>query len=96
LTGYKVQYVPGGAAVPLIKPYPPFGFEARTWLQWAEGKPILPAPGENAGIAVAYKSGSSAFRKMSHPDGTISNFIAPTFDPKGKTYRQLTPDGPLP
>jgi hypothetical protein len=30
------------------------------------------------------------------PDGSIPNFIPADFDPKGKTYRQLTPDGELP
>jgi len=30
------------------------------------------------------------------PDGTIPNFIPADFDPKGKVYRQLTPDGELP
>jgi len=32
------------------------------------------------------------------PDGTTSipNFISPDYKPDGKTYRQLTPDGPLP
>ena len=31
-----------------------------------------------------------------NPAGSIPHFIPPDFDPKGKTYRQLTPDGPLP
>jgi hypothetical protein len=95
MTGYKVAYVPGGAAVPLIKPHL-FGFESRTWLEWWQGKPTPPTPGDFPGIAVVYENGSSAFRKMSQPDGTIPNFIAATFDPKGKTYRQLTPEGLLP
>ena len=29
-------------------------------------------------------------------DGSIPNFVPADFDAKGKTYRQLTPDGPLP
>jgi hypothetical protein len=95
LTGYKVHYIPGGAAVPLIKPYPPFGLESHTLPEWVEGKTSLPE-GSTPGIAVAYKGGSSRFVKMQQPDDTIPNFIAPTFNPKGKTYRQLTPDGTLP
>ena len=95
MTGYKISYIPGGAAVPLIKPYPPFGFEPRTWLQWWNGEPSA-LKGGAPGIAVAYKGASSIFRKPSQADGTISNFIPPTFYPKGKTYRQLTPEGSLP
>jgi hypothetical protein len=96
MTGYKIQYVAGGAAVALIKPYPPFSFESRSWLEWMQGKPVPPTPGDSPGLAVAYKNGASMFRKMNPPDGTILNFIAPTFNPKGKTYRQLTPEGSLP
>jgi hypothetical protein len=29
MTGYKVNYSPGGAAVPLVKPYPQFGLKVR-------------------------------------------------------------------
>jgi hypothetical protein len=31
-----------------------------------------------------------------NPDGSMANFLPTDFDAKGKTYRQLTPDGPLP
>jgi hypothetical protein len=70
LTGYKVTYSPGSAAVPLGKP---------------------PAPG----LPVAYKNNSSKFLGQG-ADGSIPNFIPANFDPQGKTYRQLTPDGPSP
>jgi len=77
-TGYKVNYVPGGAAVPLVKP-------------------------EYQGIAVCYKSNSASFLLLpfqpataENPDGSIPNFVPADFDPQGKTYRQLTPDGVLP
>lgn len=48
------------------------------------------------GIAVSYKSGEAHFV----PDDGLSdeivlNAISPAFNPKGKTYQQLTPDGPL-
>jgi hypothetical protein len=29
-------------------------------------------------------------------NASIRNFVPADFDAKGKTYRQLTPDGPLP
>jgi hypothetical protein len=45
------------------------------------------------GIAAFYKSNSTEFI-VAKVDGIP--LIDPTFDPKGKTYRQLTPDGPLP
>jgi len=95
LTGYKVAYAPGGAAVPIVKPWPQFG-EPRTWLDWWHGAPDdTPAPG----IAVFYKGNNAIFLPLDRPinrDGTIPNFVSPDFKPDGKTYRQLTPDGPLP
>jgi hypothetical protein len=107
LTGYKVTYAPSGSAVPIINPYSQFGPEPRTWGEWwNEGCPLdsrgLPSPG----IAVFYKGNYATFLHLyysenegtitKNPDGTIPNFLPPDFDPKGKTYRQLTPDGPLP
>lgn len=80
ITGYKVAYAPGGSAVPLVKA--PQGFEGGT-----------------PGIAVCYKSDSATFRRLetaANADSTVPNFVPATFDAQGKTYRQLTPDGPLP
>jgi len=74
ITGYKVTYAPGAAAVPLAKPYPP---AIIVFYLGNSTKILLPALGAN-------------------PDGSIPNFVPLTFDAKGKTYRQLTPDGPLP
>lgn len=97
MTGYKVTYIAGSAAIPRVKPYPNFGFK-RTWSQWWRelfGAPIRSEPG----IAVMYKSNSASFKRFStieNPDGSIPNFIPANFDPKGKMYKQLTPDGPLP
>jgi hypothetical protein len=98
LTGYRISYSPGGSAVPIIKPYPPFGNEPRTWSQWWNRaaplwKPLQP------GIIVFYKSNNSTFLKLdtsANSAGSIPNFIPASFDPDGKTYRQLTADGPLP
>jgi hypothetical protein len=50
-------------------------------------------------MIVFYKSNSAQVlfpTSAANPDGAIPNFIPASFDPKGKTYRQLTPDGPLP
>ena len=93
MTGYKVTYAPGGSAVQIRKPYPPL---TRTWTQWWDNEP---APADWPGIAVYYKGNNAMFLHLSNsenPDGTIPNFVKPDFDAKGKTYRQLTPDGPLP
>jgi len=95
LTGYKVNYAPGGSAVPIIKPYPQFRAEPLTSLHWWYGQPLLTSPG----IAVFYKGNNAMFIDLNttaNPAGSIPHFIPPDFDPKGKTYRQLTPDGPLP
>lgn len=73
LTGYRIEYTPGGKAVPLFKP----------------------SDGRESGIAVTYHSNSTTFKKDALPDGAITNFISPDFDPAGKKFQQLTPDGPL-
>jgi hypothetical protein len=98
-TGYRMTYVPGGAAAPLVKPYPPFS--TRTWLGWWRGEPYPPrnfgAP--IPGIAIFYKGNNATFRignAATNPDGSIPNVVPPDFKPDGKIYRQLTPEGPLP
>ncbi len=63
---------------------------ARSWSDWWHG---LAYP--TGHIAVGYKD-TSARVMRADDDGTIPNFIPAYFDPKGKTYRQLTPDGELP
>jgi hypothetical protein len=73
-TGYQINYIPGGNAVPLFQP--------------SDGRP--------PGIAVCYHSNSASFELIDKlPDGMVTNFISATFVPGGKTYQQLTPDGPL-
>ena len=99
MTGYKVKYVSGGAAIPLVKPYPPFW--TRTWLGWWQGEPNPPRNFEalDPGIAVCYKSNSAKYIKLEtapNGEGAIPNFISPEFKPDGMPYRQLTPDGVLP
>ena len=100
LTGYKVTYVPGGAAVPLIKPSPQYGYamHTQTWFDWLVGiRPFSYSP--SVGIVVFFKGNNALFVRsdgIPSSDGSIRNFISPDFKPDGKTYRQLTPDGPLP
>ena len=73
LTGYRIQYAPGGCAVPL----------RTSGLKYP-------------GLYVAYKSYMACFLKDDGlPDHIVKNVISPNFDPKGKTFQQLTPDGPL-
>ena len=96
MTGYKVTYAPGAAAVRLTKPYPQYYLKPRTWSQWWNNEhPDL----AQFGIAVMYKGNEAKFMKLGttvNPDGSIPNFIPPDFKPDGRTYRQLTPDGLLP
>lgn len=93
MTGYRMTYASGGSAVPVIKPYPPFWSEPRTWSQWWNDAPA-PEPGPS-GIAIFYKGNNAVFLKV-NPDGSLPNVVSPDFKPDGKTYRQLTPDGPFP
>ncbi len=73
LTGYKINYAPGGNAVPLFKL----------------------SDGRQLGIAAAYHDNTARFKLNNLPNGTATNFISPDFDPAGKKYQQLTPDGVL-
>jgi hypothetical protein len=74
-TGYRINYVPGGSAVPLA---------------------VSPED-KLSGIAICYHGNNSAWLKNDgQPDGMVTNFISQAFDPAGKKYQQLTPDGPLP
>jgi hypothetical protein len=45
------------------------------------------------GVPVSFKSNSAAWVRSTSNGITL---IDPAFDPKGRTYQQLTPDGPLP
>jgi hypothetical protein len=99
LTGYKVNYAPGGEAIPLLKPYPRFEWvdAHQTFFDWLLGRPAIHY--FDPGIVVYYKGNNAMFIKLKPlPNGeeSIPNFISPDFKPDGKTYRQLTPDGMLP
>lgn len=57
------------------------------------GKPYPPR------IVAFYKGNNAIFLSsatVENPDGSIPHFVPLDFKPDGKTYRQLTPDGPLP
>ncbi len=97
MTGYKLTYAAGGSAVPILKPYPHFGLAPLTWDNWRHAQSLF-ASAPSPGIAVFYKGNNATFLLLDTPansDGTIHNMIPPNFKPDGKTYRQLTPDGPL-
>jgi hypothetical protein len=82
-TGYRVTYQAGAHAVPILpklSPRPPNNLAERIWGVWT------PLPY----IGVAYYGNSACFI-TADTNGSIPNFIPADFDPKGKTYRQLTP-----
>jgi type II secretory pathway pseudopilin PulG len=98
-TGWRVNYGPGGAAVPLIKPFPRYGIERvthTTW-QWLTGDDITWT--STPGLAVTYKSNSAWFRQMRDAQGQstddVPDFVPKDFQPDSRTYIQLTPTGPL-
>jgi len=80
LTGYKVTFQPNAAALPIAQSL------TRSWSEWWNGI----SSDQIKGIAVATK-GNYARWINADEDGSIPNFIPADFDPKGKTYRQLTP-----
>jgi hypothetical protein len=92
LTGYKVTYASGTAAVPLIKPLPHVN-EPVVW--FGESTRYI----GDEGIAVTCKANTTMWLRLetdANGKGSISNFVPPDFQPDGHTYRQLTPDGVLP
>ena len=99
MTGYKINYVPGGSATPLHG-IPQYGhtLQQPAWENWLGLSPKIdyePSPG----IAVFYVNNSAWFHSSAndvpYPDGSLTNFVPPDFKPDGKTYRQLTPEGVL-
>jgi len=93
LTGYKVTYAPGTAAVYIDRS---FSAPTRTWSEWWAG---MPDPITYDGIAVAFKDNSAKFMILKDSSGTersVPEFVSKDFVPDGKTYRQLTPDGVAP
>jgi hypothetical protein len=78
LTGYKVTYAAGASAVSL-HPVP------RGWIEEWFG-----ASGRKTSMAVYYKGNNAASLPVDD-SGLVAHFVSFDFDPKGKTYRQLTP-----
>jgi len=98
-TGCKVNYAPGSAAVLLSKHEPQYITWPRTWKEWWQGqyvkRTLIPFQ-----VTVTYANNynsSKAFEVLdpNSSNVTIPNFIPVGFDPKGKIYRQLTPEGVL-
>ncbi len=79
--------------------FTPLVFETGYRIEYIPNGRAIPLPGSGAaaerGIAVT-SVGMTASYLRSSSDGTVANFISDRFDAKGKTFRQLTPDGPLP
>ncbi len=94
LTGYRVSYTPGGAAIPIAKARV---LGERTWSEWWNGEPV-PSDIYQDGAVVFYVNNSARWmNRVTGTDGTssIPNFVSRDYKPDGKTYRQLTPDGVL-
>jgi hypothetical protein len=102
LTGFRVDYRPNGAAVSLIKPFPKTTsiFHWSSLLPWARNESSTLFDG----LPIVYHSNNAWFRTAcagGHPIqytpdgyGIVPHVIASDFDAHGKTYRQLTPEGP--
>jgi hypothetical protein len=86
LTGLRISYSPGASAFPQQRELP-------------EYLPTVPhfwffgGVGGVKGVAVFYVNNSSAW--LNPENDSIPHFVGAAFDAHGKTYRQLTPDGPL-
>jgi hypothetical protein len=102
LTGFRIAYSPGGTTVSLVRPFPGIHHGSTSWWQSINGggpfEPVL-------GLPVAYMSNNAYFRSAfvqgpglrytSDGYGIVPDVVASTFNAKGQTYRQLTPEGVL-
>jgi hypothetical protein len=101
LTGFRIDYRPGGRAVSLVRPFP------RTTARLSD---LFSRHGMRTcmfdGLPVGYKNDDGFWRQSSFdaarptqytPDGfgIVPKVIPPDFDAHGQTYRQLTPEGVL-
>jgi hypothetical protein len=82
-TGYKIDYSPGKAAIPIV----------RSNLPNYAG--VFCAGGNAYGIWADHKW-SDQIPWYFLPDHSIANFISADYKPNGRNFQQLTPDGPLP
>jgi len=107
MTGYRITYAPGAAAVPLsdeIRSRNPsmavfyndgsFAFFRNAWWWFGKGE-YRQTTGGFQNVNYTLDDGSGQRSGRLHSDGTITNFIPSTFDAAGVKYQQLTPDGSL-
>jgi hypothetical protein len=90
LTGFRIDYRPGGNARSLVRPFPKFHDVRNAWFSWSYES--------FGGIPVAYMSNNAFFRTGeigADGMGLVRNVIPPDFKANGQTYRQLTPEGVL-
>jgi hypothetical protein len=83
ITGYRVTYAPHGTAVPISPSTPRWMAVCYHDLSAYAVTGEFPSPS------------GWPFQPCFLPGRTVVDFIDPTFDPAGKEYRQLTPDGPI-
>ncbi len=94
VTGFRVEYRPDGHAISLVRPFPTYAYSAQSWMSYLTGKDLAPV----TGLAFADKRGKARFQPGqlgSDGFGLVPQVLPSDFDAHGKTYRQLTPDGPL-
>jgi type II secretory pathway pseudopilin PulG len=95
LTGFRIDYRPGGTAVSLVRPFPGIHHGSSSWWQSINGgNPFEPT----SGLPVAYMNNNAYFRNGEiGPDGmgVVRNVLPPDFNANGQIYRQLTPEGVL-
>jgi hypothetical protein len=104
LTGYRITYAPGASASPLSNamkdrvPCMAVAYGNKTIAFFQRGYWFgsgYYSPGGYQGQAWIFDSQREKAGGKVLSDGTVTNFIPSDFDPKGKTYLQLTPYGPL-
>ena len=86
-----MNYVPDGSAVLLKSSLPSFHNDSLTWIQEWNHDALLSGDGS---LIMLHPGGGEEGLKP-ETDGTFPHFISHDFNAHGKTYRQLTPDGPL-
>jgi hypothetical protein len=100
-TGYRIAYVPHAAAIPRPQTAPPSGFFMPA--SWPRSGIAAFYKGDYSvflqpGTEIIHKGDDAVevgYNSPAKPDGSLANFIPADLQPDGKTYRQLTPDGPL-
>ena len=91
LTGYRMNYAPGGAVVPIVKPYPPY-LRDDSWFFYRDSDPLFVVYFKGNLTVVARPQAEVLEPSEGYP---MEHLVPADFDAHGKTYRQLTPDGVL-